>query len=191
MSDAFVYSNEHSLSKILCNEIIELFENNKDKYKGTTNGGFNKNVKDTTDFVIPKNDIRWSRIYKLLEKELSNNVKNYINKYNEHKKLLFPNYLSFKSIQIQKYNKGVGKYICHHDQVIKKNNMRKITFIWYLNDITYGGETEFFDFKIKPNAGKLVLFPALWVYPHKANVPLSSDKYIMTGWLDEAINLDT
>lgn len=190
MSDLFVYSNENSLSKILCDEIIQLFEDSRDRYEGTTNGGFNKDVKDTTDLVIDKNDVKWSRIYNFLEKELSNNVRIYINKFNEKKKFLFPKQLSFETIQVQKYIKNKGKYIYHQDGVITNKKIRKLTFIWYLNDIIDGGETEFLNFKIKPNAGKLVLFPALWVYPHKANIPLSCDKYIMTGWLDESILLD-
>lgn len=52
--------------------------------------------------------------------------------------------------------------------------------------MTEGGETEFWSkYRIKPEAGKLVLFPASWAFPHRAIVPLSSDKYIITGWLWE------
>jgi hypothetical protein len=61
---------------------------------------------------------------------------------------------------------------------------RVITYLWYLNDVNDGGETEFCgDFKVKPRAGKLVLFPASWCYPHKGIMPLSNNKYIITGWL--------
>ena len=31
--------------------------------------------------------------------------------------------------------------------------------------------------------GKLLIFPATWTYMHRGNVPISEDKYIVTGWL--------
>jgi hypothetical protein len=70
----------------------------------------------------------------------------------------------------------------------KTNNSiksRLLTFIWYLNTVENGGETEFFNgrIKIKPEKGKLLLFPSTWTYNHKGNIPISSDKYIVTGWV--------
>ena len=180
--DILFFVNENSLSKELCSEIIQLFENNTDKYPGITGGGLNKSVKNTTDLVIPMYDVKWKRIYKFILSELQTNIKKYFSKMSEFN---YNDNLTLNSIQVQKYNKGEGKYIYHDDARIYNGKCRKITFIWYLNNITDGGETEFTNFKVKPEAGKLVLFPSSWVYPHRANVPISDDKYIMTGWLLE------
>jgi hypothetical protein len=47
-----------------------------------------------------------------------------------------------------------------------------------------GGETEIWDdFKIKPETGKLLLFPSSWTFPHRGVMPISDNKYIITGWL--------
>lgn len=180
--DILFFVNENSLSKELCSEIIQLFENNTDKYPGITGGGLNKSVKNTTDLVIPMYDVKWKRIYKFILSELQTNIKKYFSKMSEFN---YNDNLTLNTIQVQKYNKGEGKYIYHDDARIYNGKCRKITFIWYLNNITDGGETEFTNFKVKPEAGKLVLFPSSWVYPHRANVPISDDKYIMTGWLLE------
>jgi len=192
MNDNYIYINTNSLSKILCHEVIELFENDPNRYEGQVVSGLNKDVKDTCDLQIHKNDAVWSRIYNLLEKELTRNIKNYITKcysvlpsgWNP-----FVNNLIINSIQVQKYNKNVGKYKYHQDGLVLHNQIRKLTFIWYINSVSEGGETEFPDFKIIPETGKLFIFPALWTYPHKANIPLSDDKYIITGWLYENISL--
>ena len=225
MDDNYCFINKNSISKEICNEIIQLFENSKHKHDGATAGGVNKNVKDTTDLVIDKNDSEWKEIYTLLENELQRNTRRYVEKANNNNKDLkefkrFQGSLSFETIQVQKYVKNTGKYIYHEDGRvfptdhafeqfrIKKYNpggedrfdthvdvidhstaRRYLAFLWYLNDITDGGETEFQDFKVRPEAGKLILFPALWTYPHRGNVPISDDKYIMTGWLDEKIHI--
>ena len=58
--------------------------------------------------------------------------------------------------------------------------------IWYLNDVIGpGGETEFLhqNVKIKPEAGKLILFPPFWTHEHRV-VTLKKDiKYIATTWI--------
>jgi hypothetical protein len=87
---------------------------------------------------------------------------------------------------IQKYDKLDGKYIYHDDSFIdfNKNRYRVFTYLWYLNTVTEGGETVFWDsYKIKPEAGKLVLFPACWTFPHTGKMPISDNKYIITGWV--------
>jgi len=89
--------------------------------------------------------------------------------------------------QIQKYKKKKGKYIWHQDSLSSTEYNRLFAFIWYLNDVTDGGETYFLDGKVKPTAGKLLLFPATWTYMHKGAVPISNDKYIITGWVSSPI----
>jgi hypothetical protein len=85
---------------------------------------------------------------------------------------------------IQKYDKNKGEYIYHNDFHMISIKYRVITFLWYLNDIHEGGETEFWDsYKIKPTAGKIVLFPSSWTYPHRGKMPISDNKYIITNWL--------
>ena len=37
--------------------------------------------------------------------------------------------------------------------------------------------------KIKAEKGKLLIFPSSWTYIHRGNIPISDDKYIITGWV--------
>ena len=45
--------------------------------------------------------------------------------------------------------------------------------VMYLNDVDVGGETEFPDWNIavKPEKGKVLLFPCNYLFKHKGNVP--------------------
>jgi len=197
----YFYINKNSLSKEVCNEIINYFEIEETcKYEGNTGGGLRKDIKDTLDFQIPakneKNKPHWNKIRNLLERELNNNVKNYVKKINdaitvdeEHSDLkykVFNKFVSFETIQIQRYTKQKGRYIYHQDFLTEweAKKFRVITFLWYLNDVEEGGETEFWrTYRVKPEAGKLLFFPATWTYPHRGMMPISNDKYIITGWI--------
>ena len=185
-----VHINQNSISRELCDDIINLFSQEKNRYPGETTGGVNTKVKDTTDFIITDGGPKWDKINKVLEKELSNNVTEYIKKCNNNVEpeynVLNSSYLTTYSMQLQKYKKNVGKYVYHQDGLCDFNDrkIRRITFLWYLNDVTEGGETEFWSkYRITPEVGKLILFPADWTFPHTGKIPISNDKYIITGWL--------
>jgi hypothetical protein len=188
----YIYNNPNSLSEKNCQKIIGLFENEiNTKYEGITQSGLNKQIKNTTDYVINPNDTKWTDIYNTLSLELQTNIKLYLNQLHENS--FDEKYRYFKdknliteNFMIQRYIKNHGKYIYHNDFAMNNGNPRVITFLWYLNTIEEGGETEFWgNYKIKPEQGKLIFFPALWCYPHCGNIPLSDNKYIITGWLYE------
>lgn len=198
--DKYIYTNKTSLSSELCNDIIQLFEIENKKYEGVTAAGLNKNVKNTMDFVIPKDNNKWYKIYNFLSKELQYNIKEYLNNLNnndEYKNINQDTNITYKffdnnkyyihNFMVQRYNRNEGKYVYHNDFMIdhEKKQNRIITYLWYLNDVIEGGETTFHsgEIKINPEIGKLILFPACWSYPHCGKMPLSSSKYIITGWI--------
>ena len=189
----YIYLNKNSLSKEFCLDIINLFENEDGKYHGVTHSGLNKNIKDTTDFSINMSNEKWEKYNKFLQEELNRNITKYLknlrdefkNKVQHSDQNYFDqNQISFNMLLMQKYKKGTGKYIFHDDFSIdyQYKKYRAFTFLWYLNNVELGGETEFEEFKIKPEAGKLLIFPASWTFPHSGKIPISDDKYIITGW---------
>jgi hypothetical protein len=54
----------------------------------------------------------------------------------------------------------------------------------YLNTVNSGGETAFWDqkLKIKPKKGLTLIWPATWTHTHKGYPPKKQNKYILTGW---------
>jgi hypothetical protein len=190
MISDFIFEIEDSLSKELCDDIIMKYDLEEyNIFEGSTVGGVNKKVKDTTDLSIPKNDIVWYQIENTLKKELEKGIKKYFSHLNKKFDYDYKSgsQLHVMDFMIQKYDKQKGKYTFHHDFCTKKHNsVRTVTFIWYLNDVDIGGETEFVpNIKIKPKKGKLVFFPASWCWPHRGIMPISSDKYIITNWFWE------
>jgi hypothetical protein len=196
----FIYLNPHSIPKELCSDIIQYFEEEKDNwYKGVTASGVNNDIKDTFDFQIRTNDpkSKWFKVQNFLSQELNRNVNKYMKslndnpKYNENRKdnqkfkLIGAKYLTEATFQMQKYLKNQGKYIYHNDFSVDfpEKKYRVITYLWYINTVEEGGETEVLgETSVKPEAGKLLLFPACWTFPHTGKIPISDDKYIITGW---------
>jgi hypothetical protein len=193
----FIYTNPNSISPELCKEIIQKFEASDKKYDGVTLGGVNKSVKDTKDLLL--NTADWERISTTLRKELYWGLKVFMDDLSskedfksEHNNTTTPGFkIKFDNISIdafmaQRYTAKTGRYIYHNDSMVEWDNKRKrfMTYLWYLNDVVEGGETAFNgEYKIKPTAGKLILFPASWTFPHCGKMPVSSDKYIITGWI--------
>ena len=200
----FIYENENSLCHELCDEIIENFENQETgRYEGLTKGGLQKHIKNTVDLVIPKDDEKWNIINKTLLREVNKNITKYVNDINlqyidcnnnenttiNNFSILNEKHFTVDDFMIQRYLSNDGKYIYHNDfsVEVETQKFRVLTYLWYLNDVLEGGETDFFNGKvqIKPKKGKLILFPASWTFPHCGKMPKSSNKYIITGWIYE------
>jgi hypothetical protein len=93
-------------------------------------------------------------------------------------------------VQAQKYDVGVGNYNYWHCEVFPQapHNEplhRTLLFMFYLNDVAAGGQTEFYyqDKAIQPKAGRMVIAPAYFTHTHRGCVPVSNDKYILTSWI--------
>ncbi|MGS0726566.1 2OG-Fe(II) oxygenase [Shewanella sp. 0m-11] len=94
------------------------------------------------------------------------------------------------SINIQKYLQAKGGYPHWHSEQfpqVSHNEAlhRVVLYMFYLNDVEEGGETEFYyqNKLIKPKKGTMVMAPAGFTHSHRGNIPKSHDKYIATSWI--------
>lgn len=101
-----------------------------------------------------------------------------------------PQFFRFGDINMQKYEAETGGYPYWHSEVypqLPDNEAlhRILLFMYYLNDVDEGGETEFYyqNRSIKPEKGSMVIAPAYFTHTHRGNVPLSGDKQIITSWV--------
>ncbi len=94
------------------------------------------------------------------------------------------------SVNIQKYCQGEGGYPHWHSEQYPQLGgheplHRVLLYMFYLNDVEEGGETEFYyqQRKLKPKKGKMVIAPAGFTHSHRGNLAVSGDKYIATSWI--------
>lgn len=104
-------------------------------------------------------------------------------------RLIVSNYFRLGPLNILRYRAGEGGYRHWHAEIFPdaqcESLHRLLFFIYYLNDVEAGGETEFLfqDVRIQPRKGKLIIAPAGFTHTHRGNIPQSGDKYIVSSWL--------
>ena len=184
-----IWMNPKAISTAQCASCIEWFWNNEDLHQqGQTYGGDNSITNASLHTNLDrKNTIQAypspdDPISDFMTDVMTDGWKQY------SKTLPTPQGqpMSFSDYSVRVYYKGQGKFLEHVDQSAGPNVIRTFGIILYLNTVDDGGETDFMDYKlkIKPEAGKLVIFPCNYLFRHEGTVPLSEDKYIITSFLN-------
>ena len=179
---SFIFSRHDALPGDICAEMIDRFEHREqDQYPGrigqTRHEDFD--VKRSTDLVVSGNPA-WQDIDRELFRSLSRALKTFSQTYP-----FFGGPFKDNGYAIQRTRPGEF-YHWHIDGGSHEFADRQLVAIWYLNGLDdAGGETEFEyqQVKVKPETGKLLLFPPFWTHRHRGNPPVSETKYIATTWV--------
>ena len=184
-----IWIKPESITRSQCASCIEWFWNNEDLHQqGQVYGGDNSIKEGTLHTNLDrKNTIQ---AYPTPDDPISHFMTEVMTAgWNEYSKTLPTPQgqpMSFSDYSVRVYYKGQGKFLEHVDQSAGPNVIRTFGVILYLNTVDEGGSTDFMDYKlkIKPEAGKLVIFPCNYLFRHEGTVPLSEDKYIITSFLN-------
>lgn len=163
---SLIYNCNKSLTPELCETIIDKF--NEESISNI--------------FNIPKNNISWQRIERIIYKELLIGINEYKSRLiddinlNNELILLLNKTLYIKNLTIQKIN-------IHEDNNINynliPNRYNVLTYIFYLNNTT-GDSNELNN--SNNIQGNLIIFPENICYPYKCNLS-KNEQYIISGQL--------
>ena len=184
---------EHSVNKLnnfisgwyinndsLCNNLINYFETNPNKFKGKigSKGEVKISEKDSTDLSIKDFQVP-------IIKEYLTHLYFVIKEY--QKQYIYSNIgqssWSLKPFNIQRYLPNEGFHIWHTERQSVGSSLRHLTFMTYLNNVNDNGETEFFyqQLKIKPEKGLTLIWGTDWTFTHRGIPSKTETKYIATG----------
>ncbi len=189
--NSFIKVYDNVLTEKFCREVCQKMDNDDRKKLGVYKNGYEEktdiNYKNSLDLHISslpewkdQDEIFFLNISQFLEKyqkdiRTSTNGDFFCGNPED--------YFSDTGYQVKVY-KPNGHYDWHSDQAIHNYaGVRALSFIWYLNEDFDEGETEFFNGeKIIPKTGRLLVFPANWMYVHRGCTVKNKNKYIATGW---------
>ena len=179
----------------ICESIIKRFENDGRKVEGsfTYLVGDQIVARKKNNFELSSTTLQgWEDVnalflnytFKVYE-EYVNHLKSTFNDYGDprypvYDRELFQKHVTCTGFPIQRLGKG-DTYDWHHDGDITKPYF--IQVIFYLNTLqeNQGGCTEFIDgTKVRPEVGKVLVYPCSWTFPHKGGEVLDGYKYICT-----------
>jgi hypothetical protein len=163
-----------ALSEERCRTLIARFESSPGQEACQIESGFSFSQINITQ--------QWPDEYELLTPLFLR----YFNRYQAAVNARFwPLRFCFEQLRIKRYlSNGRDLFPLHVDVMGQVAARRFMTAIVYLNS-TEGGETIFpnLDIAIPPEAGKLIAFPPLWMFPHAGLAPRSRPKYILHTYL--------
>jgi hypothetical protein len=168
-----------------CKHAIKIFENNKDYHER-----IEREDKPSFTQMNITSFTRDSEDYSAKDKDLHNHFVNVFTTYaqlyctdnfitDEH-----PAQYALEELRIKKYNPGGDQYAEHVDVGNHNSARRYLAFFLYLNDVETGGETKFpyLDLSIKPQSGRMIVFPPLWMFPHAGLPTVDESKYIIGSY---------
>ena len=180
--NTFIFEKKRSLAKEFCEDVIERFESHEeDQYQGRIGqlADEDNSIKRSTDLVVSGKS-HWHDVDRALFKSLGVAIREF-----RHQFPFFNGPFKDMGYGLQRTTPG-EYYHWHIDGGSHDFSHRQLVAIWYLNNVPGpGGETEFLtqDIKIKPEQGKLLLFPPFWTHEHRGVELESGVKYIATTWV--------
>ena len=162
-----------------CKTLIDKFESNKDQQVSTDL----ENHRHFTEININQYP-DWSNMVT----GLYNALKPYIAKYKEDCKITktqWPEKYGFEQIRFKKYlPNDKDEFKSHVDVGDHASARRFLVFFLYLNNNMEGATSfEEYNVTVRPERGKLLMFPPTWTYLHAGHKPIHKSKYIIGSYL--------
>jgi prolyl 4-hydroxylase len=180
----FMMCLDNAIPDTVCDSLIQKFENADDLVYSNNDWGFDyRSFHELTLTTHPD--------FAEEQKVLYNTSQKLYNFYKEKCNIqFFPEKIGYEDVRMKRYRINDEDQIGWHTDVGDYASSRRfLVMFYYLNDVEEGGETVFSDvitndmpIKVLPKKGRVVIFPAMWMYPHKGMKPLSNDKYIVSTY---------
>ena len=173
-----------------CNLLIGKFESaEEDQYEVIRQAERDKAIAFTQ--INLANHADWASVQNGMLEVFQDYILQYINDCNIQPKQ-WPQTYGYEAIRIKRYlDNDYDRFDPHVDVMNSETSKRFLAFFVYLNDVDEGGETQFVQFKkpgthiplkIKPQQGRLLMFPPQWMYYHAGLKPVSNSKYLIHSY---------
>jgi len=177
----FIRTYENALSASFCADVVNYFETEKSQQE-RNGSNIRPGLSESSWLEMDVSDCQQYNLRNMVV----NCLRHYKSRYEKDCGIrpALPEPSELAPLIVKRYDPGgTDRFQPHFDSISEVAN-RYLVFLWYLNDVEKGGETDFVDLGIAsaPQAGKLLMFPPYWMYRHAGQVPVSGHKYILSTY---------
>ncbi len=180
--NSLIFERPDTLPGDWCEEMIRRFEAHPEQQNDGRIGqvqALDDTIKKTRDLVVSGRP-EWQDVDRLLFRCVGAALQEFRGRFP-----YFGGRFKDMGYQIQRYLPG-EYYHWHIDGGSHEFSQRQLVVLWYLNDVPGpGGETDFLyqGVSVRPQQGKMVLFPPFWTHEHRSRTLERGVKYIATTWV--------
>lgn len=170
-----IYDGADGLSPDFCAKVVRFFEASTDKHK--LNVSYQRyhellNLHQTPLYEEIRANV--ARIFDHYKRDVGSGTLHFVNR--------------LEVTKIMRYDvgdaDGLHHFESHADCWSMESASRQVSIIFYLNDVTVGGETVFDNgTAVEPRLGRALMFPSSLCFQHRGDPPVSNSKYVLTMWL--------
>lgn len=176
----YITTYDNLISEKYCNELIQKFEDNTQCHskEDNTHGKWKMSFTQINFYQHDEFKDDMQKLDIIFRQAVNHYVKD-----NSIEDGQWPTKFKFEQIRMKRYMPNTeDRFDIHVDVTDHDSARRFLVVFFYLNDDFEGGETVFPQLKVmaQPKPARLIIFPPMWNWLHKANPILSgSPKYIV------------
>ena len=188
--DNFIKVYDNVIDEDSCQLLIDKFEASEDQYEVVRQVERDKAISFSQINLLDHNK-DWASVAAGAMEMFQDYILHYINDCKIMPKQ-WPTTYGLEAVRIKRYlPNDFDRFDPHVDVMNYETSRRFLAFFIYLNDVDEGGETIFLSInkpgtyipvKIKPEQGRLLMFPPTWQYYHAGLKPVSDKKYLMNSY---------
>ena len=179
LTSKFIKTYNNVMTADQCQHLIDKFEDSSSQWVKTEL----ENHRSFTEINVSMHE-DWKEYTQTIFTKLRGVLTNYIKDVNIDRIKQWPDKFGFEQIRFKKYEPDTDEFKTHVDVTDYNSARRFLVFFMYLNN-NDKGETTFpdYDVSVKPETGKVLVFPPLWTYKHTGEKPTIKPKYIIGSYL--------
>ena len=175
----YIRTYDNVISKEFSEQLIAMFEESVDHHEEIVLEGHRSFTQ-----VTLQNNPQWEPFCKPLQEVFFNLIDVYCKDCNISR-IMFPEQFAFENFRMKRYMPNdVDEFAPHVDVGNYDSARRFLVFFLYLDD-NERGYTTFpqFDIAVKPETGRMLMFPPMWTHLHAGTKPIEKPKYIIGSYL--------
>lgn len=178
----FIEEFPNAVAPETCAKIIDCFERDPERRPSAVIAGSHIQAHENrsgTQLALTRKNPEWEGLFMAVVPALRATMEKYIAKHKGLSELVECEGLDCTLPMIERVDPGQG-FTWHYDNTATGLN-RVVAGLLYLKTIKDGGETEFWGgHKVRPEAGKIALFPPYWTHLHRGVTPAREPKYVLS-----------